>query len=152
MIDEEFAGLESLKRAALDLAKKINSIDDAARHSTAILEIQEKISAAQESQFALMVQINICEKGITNFEADLDHRLVLVKSSESRGGDDYDVCNRVGKVLGRIMRHPQAPDIHPWLWTITAGEIAPSVHNHGYSGTRDQAVTDFKTRWAASTD
>ena len=56
MIDEAFAGLESLKRAALDLAKKINSIDDAARHNTAIIEIQEKISAAQKSQLALMVQ------------------------------------------------------------------------------------------------
>lgn len=157
MIDEAFAGFESLKRAALDLAKKINSIDDAARHNTAIIEIQEKISAAQESQLALMVQINIFEKGITNFKADLDHRLVLVKASESRASewstpDDYDVCNRAGKVLGRIMRHPQAPDIHPWLWTITAGEIPPSFHNHGYSGTRDQAVTDFKTQWAASTD
>jgi hypothetical protein len=136
MIDEAFAGFESLKRAALDLAKKINSIDDAARHNTAIIEIQEKISAAQESQLALMVQINIFEKGITNFESDLNHRLVVVKASESRGGewstpDDYDVCNRAGKVLGRIMRHPQAPDIHPWLWTITAGEILWDTRSGG---------------------
>jgi hypothetical protein len=155
MIDEALAGLESLKRAAFDLAKKIKGIDDAARHNAAVIEIQEKISAAQHSQLALMEQISTFEEQITNF--DLDHRLLLVKASGSRGDewstpDDYDVCNRAGKVLGRIMRHPQAPDIHPWLWTITAGEIPSSVHNHGYSGTRDQAMTDLKARWAASID
>ena len=155
MIDEAFAGLESLKRAAFDLAKKIKEIDDAARRNAAIIEIQEKISTAQQSQLALMELLSNFENEIANFETGhLDHRLLLVKASGSRGSewstpDDYDVCDRAGKVLGRIMRHPQAPDIHPWLWTITAGEIPPSVHNHGYSGTRDQAVTDFKARWAA---
>ena len=158
LIDEAFASLESLKRAAFDLAKEIKEIDDAARRNAAITEIQEKISAAQQSQLALMEQISNFEKEIANFETDhFDHRLLLVKASGTRDGewstpDDYDVCDRAGKVLGRIMRHPQAPDIHPWLWTITAREILPSFHNHGYSGTRDQAVTDFKTRWAASVD
>ena len=144
------AGLESLKRAAFDLAKEIKEIDDAARRNATIIEIREKISAAQQSQLALMEQISILID-------HLNHRLLLVKARESRGGewstpDDYDVCDRAGKVLGRIMRHPQAPDIHPWLWTITAPEIPPSVHNHGYSGTRDQAMTDFKARLAASID
>jgi hypothetical protein len=156
LIDEAFAGLESLKRAAFDLAKEIKEIDGAARRNAAITEIQEKISAAQQSQIALMEQIRTFEKVLANFETDhLDHRLLLVKASGSRGDewstpDDYDVCDRAGKVLGRIMRHPQAPNIHPWLWTITAREIPPSFHNHGYAGTRDQAVMDFKSRWAAS--
>ena len=46
------------------------------------------------------------------------------------------------------MLHPQAPKDQPWFWTITAREIPPSVHNRGYSATRDQATADFKTRWA----
>ena len=51
---------------------------------------------------------------------------------QSWGTDDYVVLN-AGKVVGRIMRHPQAPEDKPWFWTIVAREIPPSVHNHGYS-------------------
>jgi hypothetical protein len=41
-------------------------------------------------------------------------RLVLVLARKSRGGDhwspdDYDVRDNAGKVVGRIMLHPQAP-------------------------------------------
>jgi hypothetical protein len=155
MAGEALGGLGSLKRAAFDLAKEIKEIDDAARRR-AITEIQEKILAAQQSQHTLMEQISTLEKEIANFETDHhDHRLLLVKVSESRGGewstpDDYDVCDRASKVVGRIMRHPQAPEIQPWLWTITA--VPPSVQSHGYSGTREQALTDFEARWAASID
>jgi hypothetical protein len=49
------------------------------------------------------------------------------------------------------MLHPQAPKDLPWFWTITAREIPPSVYNRGYSATREQAMADFKTRWAATT-
>jgi hypothetical protein len=38
----------------------------------------------------------------------------------------------------------------PWFWTITAREIPPSVHNHEYSATREQAMADFKMRWGAT--
>jgi hypothetical protein len=38
--------------------------------------------------------------------------LTLVSASKSRGGewspDDYDVRDKAGRVVGRIMRHPQA--------------------------------------------
>jgi len=155
MAGEAFGGLGSLKRAAFDLAKEIKEIDEAARRK-AITEIQEKILAAQQSQHALMEQISTLEKEIANFETNRhDHRLLLVKASESRSGewstpDEYDVCDRAGKVVGRIRRHPEAPEIHPWLWTITTREGPPSVHNHGYSGTREQALTDFEAGWAAS--
>src|SRR5262249_58847643 len=47
--------------------------------------------------------------------------------SKSRGADhwskdDYDVRldDARGPVVGRIMRHPQAPQGQPWFWTITA--------------------------------
>ena len=65
--------------------------------------------------------------------------------------DAYDVHDSHGKIVGRIMLHPQAPKNQPWFWTIVAREIPPSVHNHGYSATREQAMADFKTRWAATT-
>jgi hypothetical protein len=55
-----------------------------------------------------------------------------------------------GKVVGRIMRHPQAPKDQPWFWTITAREIPLTVHNRGYSATREQAMEDFKARWTAT--
>jgi hypothetical protein len=84
------------------------------------------------------------------------NQFVLIKASKSRGGvwwspDDYEVRDSHGKVVGRIMRHPQTPEDRPWFWTITAREISPSVHNRGYSATREQATVDFKTRWAATT-
>jgi hypothetical protein len=39
---------------------------------------------------------------------------------------------------------------YPQGWTITALEIPLSVHNHGYSATREQAMKDFKARWTAT--
>jgi hypothetical protein len=63
-------------------------------------------------------------------------KLVLVSARKSRGADhwdkdDYDVRLRDGSglVVGRIMRHPQAPEAQPWFWTITAREQPPSVYN-----------------------
>jgi hypothetical protein len=55
-----------------------------------------------------------------------------------------------GKVVGRIMRHPQAAKDQPWFWTIVAREIPLSVHNHGYLATREHAMIDFKARWSSS--
>ena len=75
-------------------------------------------------------------------------QFVLIKAGKSRGGvwsdDDYYVRDRVHKVVGRIMLHPQAPKDKPWFWTIVAREIPPSVHNRGYSESREQAMADFK--------
>jgi hypothetical protein len=100
---------------------------------------------------------NICRTAITlaNTMGSLN-QFVLVKARKSRGGewwstDDYDVRDNAGKVVGRIMLHPQALKDLPWFWTITAREIPPSVHNRGYSATRARAMSDFKARWAATT-
>jgi hypothetical protein len=80
------------------------------------------------------------------------NQFVLVKARKSRGGDhwspdDYDVRDSHGKVVGRIMLHPQAPEAQPWFWTITAREQPPSVYNHGYAVSREQAMRYFKARW-----
>jgi hypothetical protein len=81
-------------------------------------------------------------------------RLVLVSARKSRGADlwdkdDYDVRlgDKSGPVVGRIMRHPQAPEAKPWFWTITAREQPPSVYNRGYAASREQAMRYFKARY-----
>jgi hypothetical protein len=86
-----------------------------------------------------------------------DVKLVLVSARKSRGADswdkdDYDVRlgDASGPVIGRVMRHPQAPEEQPWFWTITAREQPPSVYNRGYAASREQAMRYFKARWAAS--
>jgi hypothetical protein len=61
--------------------------------------------------------------------------------------DDYEVLDSSRRVIGRIMRHPQAPKDQSWFWTITAREISPSVHNRGYSQSREQGMADFKKQW-----
>src|SRR5262245_25214873 len=43
----------------------------------------------------------------------------------SLGQGDYDVRDSHGKVVGRIMLHPQAPKDRSWFWTITEREIPP---------------------------
>jgi hypothetical protein len=76
--------------------------------------------------------------------------LILKKTRQHYGESHWPENDFVvldgDQVIGRIMRHPQAPKEHPWFWTITVG-LAPSAHNRGYAATRLQAMTDFKSRW-----
>jgi hypothetical protein len=65
---------------------------------------------------------------------------------ESHWPDNDFVVLGAGKVVGRIMRHPQTAKEQPWFWTITQG-MPPSTQNRGYAATRLQAMTDFKSRW-----
>lgn len=77
------------------------------------------------------------------------------------GADDYDVLDRSQhgeKLVGRIMRYPQAPEGQPWFWTITA-HVPQSPTSRGYArfargsdGAVQSTVdgmTDFKANaWA----
>jgi hypothetical protein len=64
--------------------------------------------------------------------------------------DDYEVFDENRRPIGRIMLHPQSPKDRPWFWTITRG-AKPSIYNRGSSPNREQAMADFKARWAATT-
>ena len=62
-----------------------------------------------------------------------------------RIGDKNDYCVLDGgRLIGRNFLHPQAPEGRSWFWTITTPDIPPSVHNRGYSQSREQAMADFK--------
>jgi hypothetical protein len=82
--------------------------------------------------------------------SSLNETLILKPTARHYGSPwtdadaDYVVLDS-GKVAGRIMLHPQTPPGHSW--TITAMDKPPSVHNRGYSTTREQAMAEFKTQW-----
>jgi hypothetical protein len=76
----------------------------------------------------------------------------MVHASESRGGvrwskDDYDVYDGERRIIGRIMLHPQGPKSRPWCWTITVRGRIPTLSDHGYAPSREQALADLKSRW-----
>ena len=73
----------------------------------------------------------------------------LIRTIKSRGGgdDDYDVCDR-DKVIGRIVRHPQAPMEAPWFWVIKAEGLSRSwLTDRGYAVSREHALAQFRARW-----
>jgi len=67
MVAEVFASLGAIK-TAFDLAKGLKDIDDAARRNAAVIELQEKILAAQQEQMALVERISELEREVRGFE------------------------------------------------------------------------------------
>ena len=80
---------------------------------------------------------------------DSETTFVLVRTNKSCGGgdDDYDVCDGE-KVIGRIVRHPQAPKEAPWFWTIIAEGRKRSLSDRGYAVSREQAMAQFRAQWS----
>jgi len=64
---EIISGLGGLK-TAFDLAKALKDIDDRARRNSAVIELQEKILGAQETQSALIERVRELEKQLASFE------------------------------------------------------------------------------------
>lgn len=67
MVGEVFAGIGALK-TAFDIAKGLKDIDDAARRNAAVIELQEKILYAQQSQSTLVERVHDLEKEVASFE------------------------------------------------------------------------------------
>jgi hypothetical protein len=67
MVAEVFASLGALK-IAFDIAKGLKDIDDAARRNAAVIELQEKILAAQQSQSGLVETVSDLEKEVARLK------------------------------------------------------------------------------------
>jgi hypothetical protein len=68
MAAEILAGLGALK-TAFDLAKGLKDINDAATRNAAVIDLQERILAAQQAQSELVSHLQDLEKEVTAFEA-----------------------------------------------------------------------------------
>ena len=73
--------------------------------------------------------------------------LTLVRANKNRGGgnDDFDVRDG-DRVIGRIVRHPQAPNEAPWFWAITAESRKPSLTDRGYAASCEDAIAQFNSQ------
>ncbi|KQZ32159.1 hypothetical protein ASD50_13795 [Mesorhizobium sp. Root552] len=67
MFAEAMAGLGTFK-TMLDMAKGLKDINDAAVRNTAVIELTEKIIAAQAAQAALIARVGELEKELVRFE------------------------------------------------------------------------------------
>jgi hypothetical protein len=67
MLAEAITGLGTFK-TMLDMAKGLKDINDAAVRNTAIVELTEKIIAAQAAQTALIARVSDLEKDLVRFE------------------------------------------------------------------------------------
>jgi hypothetical protein len=76
-------------------------------------------------------------------------RLTLMRAARSRDGewsaDDYDVFDG-NQQVGRIVLTRKAPQGMPWFWAITARPA--SEQNRGFAVSREQAMKEFRARWA----
>lgn len=68
MVGEMFAGLGAFK-SMLDLAQALKGMNDAVVRNTAVIELTEKILAAQRTQAALQEEISELKKRVVELEA-----------------------------------------------------------------------------------
>jgi hypothetical protein len=67
MVAEVFAGISGFK-AMLDIAKSLKDMNDAAARKGVVIELQEQILAAQETQATLTEQVGTLKAHIAKFE------------------------------------------------------------------------------------
>lgn len=67
MTGEIFAGFKGFG-ALLDMAKSILQISDTAKRNAIVVELTDKIRAAQDAQFALVERVSDLEKELMRFE------------------------------------------------------------------------------------
>ncbi len=68
MVAEVFAGIGAIK-TAFEIAKGLKEIDDATRRNAAVIELQEKILLAQETQSTLINRVGELEKEVDRFKS-----------------------------------------------------------------------------------
>lgn len=125
MVAEVFAGLGALK-TAFDIAKGLKDIDDAARRNAAVIELQERILSAQQSQSALVERIHDLEKEVAGFEQ--------WEAEKKR----YALTDFGGNSFAYALK-PEASNGEP------AHRICPNCYEKG-----QKAILQFKFRSAAS--
>ena len=62
-------------------------------------------------------------RAIAMVHSEIDTQLVLVSARKSRGADHWNdarLGDASGPVVGRIMRHPQAPDDQSWFSVVVS--------------------------------
>ena len=103
----------------------------------------------QKRTFALQQVISALPPIADMCGATRDVRFVPIAdiSSLVRHTDVLDVL-----LIDRLLRRShfpfaEAPPDRNWMWTITALEKQPSIHNSGYSATREHAMADFRAQW-----
>ena len=67
MVGEAIAGLSALK-TAFDIAKGLKDISDATTRNAAVIELQEKILSAQQTQSSLSQQVSDLEKEVARLK------------------------------------------------------------------------------------
>jgi hypothetical protein len=76
----------------------------------------------------------------------ITHKFSLGSETPASDADDFDVlCN--GVVVGRIFKANAAPVGSPWMWTLIFPHDQGRSPTHGYTATRESAMTAFAKSW-----
>lgn len=110
MVAEVFAGLSALK-AAFDLTKGLKEINDAAIRNGAIIDLQEKIRDAQQTQSALVERVR-----------DLEAQAARLKTWEVEK-QRYQLAEVAPRQYAYVLR-PEEKDCEPPHW------ICPRCYEH----------------------